>query len=143
LSAFYPAAVAPLPLCLILPPAAMAARPRCAKKEVSRQKSCETKGLEQDSIHLKSDRALRFLARGADELAANYQDAVKGVLTLSPRRWGMEPSLFWPGSCLKREHERGRPVALARRLRLRAWPEQNIVLLRRWHPCLHDKEGHP
>jgi hypothetical protein len=53
------------------------------KNQVSRQKSCETKGLEQDSIRLKSDRALSVLAGDAGELAANYQDAVKGVLTLS------------------------------------------------------------
>jgi hypothetical protein len=51
-----------------------------------RQKPCETKGLEQDSNRFKSDRALSALAGDAGELAANYQDAVKGVLTLR-RPW--------------------------------------------------------
>jgi hypothetical protein len=40
------------------------------------------KGLEQDSIHFKSDPALSVLTPDAGEFAANYQDAVKGVLTV-------------------------------------------------------------
>jgi hypothetical protein len=66
------------------------------KNQVSRQKSCETKGLEQDAIHFKSDPALSVLARAADELAANYQDAVKGVLTLSrPCAMGAQEVRLW------------------------------------------------
>jgi hypothetical protein len=66
------------------------------KNQVSRQKSCETKGLERDLIHFKSDRTLRILPRDAGELAANYQDAVKGVLTLSrPATMGAQEARPW------------------------------------------------
>jgi hypothetical protein len=84
LSAYYSAAIAPLSF--LLDPSAgreVGARAMREKNDVSRQKSCETKGLERDSIHSESNRALSVLACGAGELAANYQDAVKGVLTLS------------------------------------------------------------
>jgi hypothetical protein len=74
----------------------MAARASGEKNQVSRQKSCETKGLEQDSDHFKSDRALSVLARDTGEHAANYQDAVKGVLTLSrPATMGAQEARLW------------------------------------------------
>jgi hypothetical protein len=42
-----------------------------------------------------------------------------------------EQFLFLGALSLKREHEPGRSVSLARRLRLRGWPDKNIILLRR------------
>jgi hypothetical protein len=81
---------------LIFPQAATAARAMREISTRSRQKSCETKRLEQDSIRFKSDRALGVLAHGLSGLAANYQDAVKGVLTLSrPAAMGAQEARPW------------------------------------------------
>jgi hypothetical protein len=62
LSAFYPAAVASLPF-LLDPSAGRDGDERAIREnQITRQTSCETKGLEEGSIHFKSDPALCVLA---------------------------------------------------------------------------------
>jgi hypothetical protein len=58
--------------CSILPPAAMAARASREKEPGFAAKTVRNKGLGAGLVP----------ARGSGEFAANYQDAVKGVLTL-------------------------------------------------------------
>jgi hypothetical protein len=96
LSASYPAAVAPLPF-LPDPSAGRDGDARAMREKRTRFRGrCETKGLGQGTIRFKSDRALSVLARDAGELAANYQDAVKAVLTLRrPATMGREKRGFF------------------------------------------------